>query len=142
MSRPSLKKRLLLPFVAICVTSLALLFLYALRSTIYAQYTAVPGVPVVYGHAINAVSVALCIALVFIFVRLADELIFTFAFRWRKGYEAPNLLRNVFSIVAYTTLFAIIIRGFYPGISAELRHPSFKGLREDKNAKDVVIENQ
>lgn len=98
------------------VTSLAWVLLYVLRPIVYAQYTAVQGVPVVYKHVNDAVLAALCIALVFVFVRLANELIFTFAFRWRKGYEAPNLLRNVFSIVAYTTLFAFIIRHFYPDI--------------------------
>jgi len=116
VSRPSLKKRLLLPLVATGVTSLAWVLLYVLRPIVYAQYTAGQGVPVVYKHVNDAVLAALCIALVFVFVRLANELIFTFAFRWRKGYEAPNLLRNVFSIVAYTTLFVVIIPKFYPGI--------------------------
>jgi len=116
VSRPAIKKRLLLPLVATFAALFALLLLYALRPTVYAQYTAVKGVTDVYEIAINLARGALCIALVFVFVRLANEVIFSFAFRWRKGYEAPNLLRNIFSIVAYITLFAIIIHGFYPSI--------------------------
>jgi len=116
VSRPSLKKRLLLPLGATSATLIALLFLYALRPTVYAQYVAVPRVPVVYEGTIKTIWAMLCVALVFVFVRFANELIFTFAFRWRKGYEAPNLIRNVFSILAYTTLFAVIINGFYPNI--------------------------
>lgn len=98
--------------MATSVALVALLFLYALRPTIYAQYTTGPDVPGVYEGAIKILWIALFVALAFVFVRLTDEIIFSLIFRWRKGYEAPNLIRNIFSIIVYTALFAFLIHEY------------------------------
>ena len=55
---------------------------------------------------------ALAIAL----IRGMNGLIFGVAFRLRKGYEAPNLVRNTFSIVAYIIIFVILFKRFYPNV--------------------------
>ena len=46
-------------------------------------------------------------------VRLANAAIFDFLFRLRRGYEAPTLLRNIFTLVVFTVLFAFIFKNIY-----------------------------
>lgn len=55
--------------------------------------------------------------LAYLVVRALNAIIFAFVFRVRKGYEAPTLVRNVFSIVAFTLLFVLIFREIYPGVN-------------------------
>jgi len=55
--------------------------------------------------------------LAYLTVRALNAIIFAFVFRVRKGYEAPTLVRNVFSIVAFTLLFVLICREIYPGVN-------------------------
>ncbi|MEJ7711107.1 MAG: hypothetical protein WKF84_14890 [Pyrinomonadaceae bacterium] len=49
------------------------------------------------GNIVDAFEIALWLALAFVVVRAVNELIFGIAFRKRKGYEAPDLIRNIFS---------------------------------------------
>ena len=55
--------------------------------------------------------------LAYLAVRALNAIIFEFAFRIRKGYEAPTLVRNIFSIVAFTLLFVLIFRTIYPDVN-------------------------
>jgi small-conductance mechanosensitive channel/CRP-like cAMP-binding protein len=55
--------------------------------------------------------------LAYLAVRALNAIIFEFAFRVRKGYEAPTLARNIFSIIAFTLLFVLIFREIYPGVN-------------------------
>ncbi|MFN2455974.1 MAG: cyclic nucleotide-binding domain-containing protein [Pyrinomonadaceae bacterium] len=107
------KRRLTFPIIASLLAGLAVTALYALAPTFYAKYPASTGL---YGKTINAAEALAFVALAFVFVRLANEIIFSFFFRLRKGYEAPNLIRNIFSIIAYVALFALIVQTFYPTI--------------------------
>ncbi len=45
--------------------------------------------------------------LAYLFVRALNFLIFDLAFRLRRGSEAPTLIRNIFSIIAFTALFFV-----------------------------------
>lgn len=54
--------------------------------------------------------------LAYLVVRALNATIFEFAFRIRKGYEAPTLVRNIFSIIAFTLLFFLIFREIYPEV--------------------------
>lgn len=69
-----------------------------------------------YGWLREAAYVAMWLCLAFVIVRLLGALIFA-VFRRRKGYEAPSLVRDIFAVVAYTVLFAFIIKKSYPDIS-------------------------
>jgi Na+-driven multidrug efflux pump len=60
--------------VATSVALVALLFLYALRPTIYAQYTTGPDVPGVYEGAIKILWIALFVALAFVLCVLPTKL--------------------------------------------------------------------
>lgn len=51
--------------------------------------------------------------LAYLFVRALNSLIFDLAFRLRRGSEAPTLIRNIFSIVAFTVLFFLIFTSLF-----------------------------
>ncbi len=60
--------------------------------------------------------VALLALLAYFGVRFVNAAIFDFAFRLRRGYEAPTLVRNIFTLISFTALFAIIFKWEYPEI--------------------------
>src|SRR5207248_5805136 len=43
--------------------------------------------------------------------------IFDLAFRLRRGYEAPTLVRNIFTLIAFTVLFIIIFKWEYADVN-------------------------
>jgi small-conductance mechanosensitive channel len=55
--------------------------------------------------------------LAYLFVRALNNLIFGLAFRFRRGFEAPTLVRNIFSIVAFTALFLLIFSAIFTGVN-------------------------
>src|SRR5262245_24241943 len=55
--------------------------------------------------------------LAYLAVRLVNAAIFDFAFRLRRGYEAPTLVRNIFSLIAFTVLFVLIFKWFYSDVN-------------------------
>jgi small-conductance mechanosensitive channel len=65
---------------------------------------------------INIIKVILWMILAIAIVRALASLIFGTIFRLRRGYEAPTLIRNIFSIVAYIISFVIIFKQFYPEV--------------------------
>jgi small-conductance mechanosensitive channel len=46
-------------------------------------------------------------------VRVVNAGIFDFAFRLRRGYEAPSLVRNIFTLVSFTILFVLAFKSLY-----------------------------
>ena len=52
--------------------------------------------------------------LAYLMVRALNALIFGLVFRFRRGFEAPTLVRNIFSIVAFTALFFLIFTLIFP----------------------------
>jgi small-conductance mechanosensitive channel/CRP-like cAMP-binding protein len=52
--------------------------------------------------------------LAYLIVRALNALIFGLVFRFRRGFEAPSLVRNVFSIIAFTGLFFLIFSFIFP----------------------------
>ncbi len=60
--------------------------------------------------------VALWALLAYLAIRFLSAAIFDFAFRLRRGYEAPTLVRNIFTLVTFTILFVIIFKWEYPKV--------------------------
>jgi small-conductance mechanosensitive channel/CRP-like cAMP-binding protein len=58
--------------------------------------------------------VALWALLAYLGIRLLNAAIFDLAFRLRRGYEAPTLVRNVFTLVTFTILLVLIVKIQYP----------------------------
>src|ERR1051326_5050553 len=50
-------------------------------------------------------------------IRLFNALLFDFAFRLRRGFEAPTLLRNVFTLVIFAVLFALAFSKTYTNVN-------------------------
>jgi small-conductance mechanosensitive channel/CRP-like cAMP-binding protein len=55
--------------------------------------------------------------LAYLVVRALNTLIFGLVFRFRRGFEAPTLVRNVFSIIAFTALFFLIFTFIFPNVN-------------------------
>ena len=51
--------------------------------------------------------------LAYLLVRALNNFIFGLVFRFRKGFEAPTLVRNIFSIVAFTAIFLLIFSALF-----------------------------
>lgn len=47
-------------------------------------------------------------------VRLVNAALFDFVLRFRRRYEAPTLVRNIFTLLAFAILFVIAFRFVYP----------------------------
>jgi small-conductance mechanosensitive channel len=65
---------------------------------------------------LNVTKMVLWSFLAIVVIRGLNSLIFGFFFRLRKGYEAPNLVRNIFSIIAYVIVFVILSRIYITGV--------------------------
>jgi small-conductance mechanosensitive channel len=55
--------------------------------------------------------------LAYLAVRALRALLFELVLRLRRGYEAPALVRNIFSIIAFTLLFIVIFNRIYPNVN-------------------------
>src|SRR5881394_2345376 len=54
---------------------------------------------------------------IFFSVRVVNALLFDFLFRLRRGYEAPTLIRNIFTLIAFTILFVLVFNRIYQEIN-------------------------
>ncbi|MGI9105068.1 MAG: cyclic nucleotide-binding domain-containing protein [Pyrinomonadaceae bacterium] len=58
-------------------------------------------------------GIMLWLSLMFVVVRLVGAFIFDLLFRIRKGREAPSLVRDLFSIVAYVLVIALLLKTYF-----------------------------
>jgi small-conductance mechanosensitive channel len=65
---------------------------------------------------VNALYLVLFGVAAYLLVRALNSLIFGLTFRLRRGFEAPTLVRNVFSIVGFTILFLIAFNQLFPDV--------------------------
>src|SRR5437870_8736349 len=56
---------------------------------------------------------ALASLLGYLATRFLNAALFDFAFRIRKRYEAPTLVRNIFTLLAFAILFLLLFKGVY-----------------------------
>jgi small-conductance mechanosensitive channel len=110
MSRPPLKKHIVLPLLFAALFWLALYVVARLTPAPPPNPTDQQKVSQMAGSvAENILSVALWMSLALVAVRALNALVF-FVFRKRRGYEAPSLMRDIFSLVLYMTAFAVILK--------------------------------
>jgi small-conductance mechanosensitive channel/CRP-like cAMP-binding protein len=50
-------------------------------------------------------------------IRVLNALLFDFAFRLRRGYEAPTLLRNIFTLLTFTIFFTLTFGRIYTNVN-------------------------
>jgi small-conductance mechanosensitive channel/CRP-like cAMP-binding protein len=65
---------------------------------------------------VNVLFLFLLGILAYLLVRALNNFIFGLVFRLRKGFEAPTLVRNIFSIVAFTALFLLIFSALFENV--------------------------
>jgi len=65
---------------------------------------------------VHVLQLALVSVLAYLVVRAVSALVFG-AFRLRRGFDAPTLVRNVFSIIAFTILFFLIFTSIFPDVN-------------------------
>jgi small-conductance mechanosensitive channel/CRP-like cAMP-binding protein len=110
----AIKNKLALFFVATAIVSLALYFLARPLRHYLASHMRSGSSP---DSIVYIPELILWAILAYLAVRALNAIIFEFVFRVRKGYEAPTLVRNIFSIVAFILLFVLIFREIYPGVN-------------------------
>jgi small-conductance mechanosensitive channel/CRP-like cAMP-binding protein len=53
----------------------------------------------------------------YVSIRVINALLFDFIFHLRQGYEAPALVRNIFTLVAFIVLFVIVFNWLYSEVN-------------------------
>ena len=66
---------------------------------------------------VNVMRLVLLGILAYLLVRVLNSIIFGLIYRMRSGYEAPTLVRNIFSIIAFTALFLLIFSSIFEGVN-------------------------
>jgi small-conductance mechanosensitive channel len=116
-SGPNQRKRIVIFFLATALVVLALFLFYHflpnLRAFLDARMKGRPGED----SLIKIPKLILWSILAFLGVRALNSIIFDFVFRIRRGYEAPTLVRNIFSMVAFTILFLLIFNRIYSEVN-------------------------
>ena len=110
MSRPPLKKQVALPLVFAAVFGVLWYLLWQFGAELPPGATEQQKV----SHAANEwgwrlALIVFLMSLALVAVRALNELVFL-VFRKRKGYDAPALMRDLFSLVLYVTVGAVILR--------------------------------
>ena len=102
---------------------LSLLLVYPLESSLRPYFTGriteprmLEAAEASFDNVVKFAKIILWMALAIVLIRGVNRLVFGIAFRLRKGYEAPNLVRNTFSIAAYIIIFIILFKRFYPTV--------------------------
>jgi small-conductance mechanosensitive channel/CRP-like cAMP-binding protein len=66
---------------------------------------------------LDVIKLGLWATLAYLLVRAINVAIFGLVFRLRRGFEAPTLVRNVFSIVAFTVFFFVLFSWIFPDVN-------------------------
>lgn len=110
MTRPALKKQVALPLLFAAVFGVTLYVLYYVRPELASASTERQKMTLAaHDWAITLVGIAFWMSVALVAVRALNEFVF-FVFRKRKGYDAPGLMRDLFSLVCYVTALAFILR--------------------------------
>lgn len=115
MSRPRYKNQFGVPLVAAVFILLALYLLYTFEPALESYFAQRMG-----NMAMSLTKVAkllLWSSLALVCVRAVSTAIFSLAFRIRRGYEAPALVRNLISIIAFIICFVLIFKTLYAEVN-------------------------
>lgn len=115
------RSRLRKPIAYLMVTLLAVLALYLVYNLnlnlVLTDYLILPqNAQPPQDHILAVTKIVLWMLLAVVVVRALNEIIFGVGFKARRGYDAPSLVRNIFSIIAYIIGFLIIFKWFYPSV--------------------------
>ncbi len=121
MARSPLRGRLLLPLAAVALFALLVYFLPPFDHLTDEGFTALPEPQQsrylfrYWGE--KLAWLALLLSVVVLGVRAASAAVFDFALRVRKRRVAPRFVRDIFALVAYALLGALVLKYVFPDIS-------------------------
>ncbi|HYY97311.1 MAG TPA: mechanosensitive ion channel family protein [Pyrinomonadaceae bacterium] len=117
MSRPPLKNQVALPLLLAAVFWLALYVVGSLTPAPPPNPTDQQSVSQMAGSVAQLfISIALWMSVALVAVRALNSLVF-FVFNKRRGYAAPSLMRDIFSLVLYITALALILKFHFKDLS-------------------------
>jgi small-conductance mechanosensitive channel/CRP-like cAMP-binding protein len=114
MGRPPQKNKVVLFCIATAVVLLAIYFIFKFDQGIRDLLSAQKGFATMANTIVGVLRLVSFAILAYLVVRALNVLIFGLVFRFRRGFEAPTLVRNIFSIVAFTALFFVIFTIEFP----------------------------
>ena len=123
MNRPRNKNKFALFFIATAIVVLAIYlvgrFDLPLRELLRARMlrAQMGGLAPQADTIVDVLRLVLFAILAYLGVRALNTLIFDVVFRFRRGYEAPTLVRNIFSIVVFTALFFLTFTLVFPRVN-------------------------
>ena len=114
MKRSRNKNKYALFFIATALVALGIYLIFAferpLRELLKAQ---MGGLGSKADTIVNALQLVFLGILAYLIVRALNTMVFGLV-RFRRGFEAPTLVRNIFSIVAFAALFFLIFTSIFP----------------------------
>src|SRR6266849_6382941 len=117
MSRPRSTNNFLLFCVATAIAALLTYLLWHFSPNLNALLSERMGAHPDPNTIINVLKLILIGVVAYLLVRALNSLIFGLTFRLRSGFEAPTLVRNVFTIIAFTILFLIAFNSYFPDVN-------------------------
>lgn len=116
MNSSQRKNKIALFFIMLAIAILAVSAIYAFDDALrtYLNHSMVKNE--YHETILNITKMVFWAFLAIVIIRGLNSLFFGFFFRLRKGYEAPNLVRNIFSIIAYVIVFTILSKIFITGV--------------------------
>jgi small-conductance mechanosensitive channel/CRP-like cAMP-binding protein len=114
VNQPRSKNKFALFFITTAVTLLAVVLIFWFDKRLHELLRARMGGLASKADTIVDVLKLACLAfLAYLVVRALNSLVFALV-RLRRGFEAPTLVRNIFSIIAFTALFFLIFTSLFP----------------------------
>lgn len=114
MNRNSTKKQFIAFSVATAIVLLALYLIYTFKGPLKQLVLRMGLVETTANTFVDVLRLVCFAILAYLIVRGLNAFIFGLVFRFRRGFEAPTLVRNVFTIIAFTALFFLIFSQIFP----------------------------
>jgi small-conductance mechanosensitive channel len=122
MNTPDFRKRFIPYIIVVVIVVLVLYLLYSFEPSLRVYFVDEvadnmrTAADVSFTNFIKFTYIVLVMTLAVVLIRGINGLIFGLGYRLRRGYEAPNLVRNTFSIVAYIIILFILLKWHYPTV--------------------------
>ena len=113
MNRPRPQNKVALFFIATAIVLLAIYLIFRFDYGIRELLNTHMGLASRAGTIVGVLRLVSFAILAYLMVRALNSLVFRLV-RFRRGFDAPTLVRNIFSIIAFTALFFLIFTLIFP----------------------------
>lgn len=115
MTQSRSTNRLILFFIASFIALVGLFSVYTFEPAIRSFFTAHMERLTQPDTILRSVRLIFWALLAYLIVRALRVLLFGLIARMRRGFEAPTLVKNIFSIIVFASLFLLIFNNIFPG---------------------------